>query len=503
MNKGIFTLILLAVLPLMSYAQMTHECGTVHDESMRERLLLNKKSYAKYLTPEKTTDVTYVPINFVVMGNSAGTTYAVDEAEVIEMLCALNESYMDQNIQFFLADNQISFFENDAGYSNPGDVNFTLISTTLKGDAINILIGLNATPPNGSGLGVTLGYYSPQRDWIVIKESEVNANSGTLPHEMGHYFSLAHPFNGWDCTSWDPAVHGNPVSLLTAPCSSVPVEFVNGSNCATAGDYLCDTPADYNLGFGASGCNYTGNCMDPNGDLLDPWEENIMGYFLNCSAYVFSNEQKALIKSDLDSRTNLATVTLSDFASPIGTTSLATPTTAEILPYYTDVLLTWEPVDGANRYILEVDINPNFAVTPITLTVWGTSKVLDLLQNKGYYWRVRPLSNYYFCASPTANGTFTTGLAVADNSISFVNDWAVAPNPLRGDQALQVQLNTDQAFNATLELRHIDGQLIHQQQARFQAGQQSLTIERNLNPGIYLLSLKTEMGVMTKRVVVN
>ena len=40
-----------------------------------------------------------------------------------------------------------------------------------------------------------------------------------------------------------------------------------------SGDFLCDTPADYNLGFGWNNCNYTGGAMDPNGILLNPDEK--------------------------------------------------------------------------------------------------------------------------------------------------------------------------------------------------------------------------------------
>ena len=504
MNKGIFTLLALALLPFASFAQMTHECGTVHNETLRQRLLQNKKVYAKYLAQEKTNDVEYVPINFIIFGNSSGTNYATDEGQVIEMLCALNEAYMDQNIQFFLAGNEMTYFENDAGYSNPGDVNFTLISAALKNDAINVLIGLNADPPGGGGPGTTLGYYSPSRDWVVVKESEVSASSGTLPHEIGHYFSLAHPFNGWDCTFWQPDVHGNPVSLLTAPCSSVPVEFVNGSNCEEAGDYLCDTPADYNLGFGNPGCNYNGNCMDPNGDPLDPQEENFMGYFLACSDYVFSNQQKAIIKADLESRDYLATVTLSDFANFDGTTTLNIPPNGEILPYYTDILLTWEPVDGANHYFLELDVSPSFSVNPIKKAVWGTSTVIEeLTSGFTYYWQVRPMSNFYKCADISARYTFTTGVAVANENIEFVNSWAVQPNPIASGQDLNVVVDSDRAFDATIQIHHINGQLMHLQANRFDTGKQTLTINRNLSAGVYVLSLRTEEGVMTQRVVVE
>ena len=67
---------------------------------------------------------------------------------------------------------------------------------------------------------------------------------------------------------------GNP-----APASSpggIPTEKMDGSNCETAGDYLCDTPPDYN-GFGWDDCDYDGGAQDPMGVEIDPEERLIYG----------------------------------------------------------------------------------------------------------------------------------------------------------------------------------------------------------------------------------
>lgn len=46
-----------------------------------------------------------------------------------------------------------------------------------------------------------------------------------LPHEIGHHFSLYHPFD----------YNGGAKEL---------VKRDTGANCETTGDFLCDTPAD-------------------------------------------------------------------------------------------------------------------------------------------------------------------------------------------------------------------------------------------------------------------
>lgn len=95
---------------------------------------------------------------------------------------------------------------------------------------------------------------------LVIKKSD---GSGAIVHEMGHYFGLYHTFEG---------------------SQSATPELVDGSNCATTGDLICDTPADpyYSTPFIVWVDNnnefiYMG--QDANGDYYIPHVENIMSYY--------------------------------------------------------------------------------------------------------------------------------------------------------------------------------------------------------------------------------
>jgi hypothetical protein len=77
---------------------------------------------------------------------------------------------------------------------------------------------------------------------------------------MGHFFGLLHTFE-----------------------SDTGQELVDGSNCATAGDLVCDTEAnptddgeDFELD---SDCNYIGQpAIDANGDFYVPPSKNFMSY---------------------------------------------------------------------------------------------------------------------------------------------------------------------------------------------------------------------------------
>jgi len=95
-------------------------------------------------------------------------------------------------------------------------------------------------------------------DVFVLKP----CGGGTLIHELGHLFGLVHTFEG------DRK------------------ELVDGSNCDTEGDLICDTPADpYMVGDSMSwyigdNCEfiYTMN-LDDNGQWFQPDVGNYMSYY--------------------------------------------------------------------------------------------------------------------------------------------------------------------------------------------------------------------------------
>ncbi|HMS50991.1 MAG: zinc-dependent metalloprotease [Chitinophagales bacterium] len=140
--------------------------------------------------------------------------------------------------------------------------------------------------------GWDVGYTKPNEslaDRVFINlayDSDPDVDFGlALGHEVGHFFSLIH-------------THGYGDEEVTD-------ELVNGTNCETAGDRVCDTPADIgedNL-FNISACLYPdpiGKCLladyydcvapspcdicDINGDYYTPLQDNIMfqWHFKDC-----------------------------------------------------------------------------------------------------------------------------------------------------------------------------------------------------------------------------
>ena len=102
-------------------------------------------------------------------------------------------------------------------------------------------------------------------------------NGSTLSHEMGHFFALSH-------------THGNSNGTLTT-------ELVDGTNCNNSGDFICDTPADPQLGGSnvSNSCLYTGTDIDANGQPFNPDPLNIMSYSRKACRVQFSPQQYARI----------------------------------------------------------------------------------------------------------------------------------------------------------------------------------------------------------------
>ena len=115
-------------------------------------------------------------------------------------------------------------------------------------DMINVYIVGSIVPAPEAGFASSGG------DYMVLSHGCV-LDGKCWSHEMGHFFSLLHTFD-----------------------AAAGAEFVNESNCTTAGDLICDTPADINPAPVSPSCQWTGTNVDANGDFYTPIIGNIMSY---------------------------------------------------------------------------------------------------------------------------------------------------------------------------------------------------------------------------------
>jgi len=504
---------LLILLP----ASIAQVCGTTGNEVM-ERLQQNKQSL--YNTPIIPRSIRYLPVKFHIVSKTDGSG-GVPEAQVFDMLCTVNADFSAMNLQFYIKDGDFNYLANSAVYdlildSDHPDatVNPTIIRNIMRAnkdnDALNIWM-VKDIILDADNTGNILGFYSNADDWVVMLNNEVRGSSITLSHELGHFFSLPHPFNGWESDPYDAEKHGNPVQTNSPgfnPFQIIPTEKMDGSNCEVAGDRICDTPPDYN--FAGISCSWSEEIQDPTGTIVNPEEKLTMGYF-PCSKddYFFTDMQQQLMIQDaassnrnyLAAAPDLVTTTLQE------STTLVFPSSNEVLTYYQNLELEWTAIAGATQYMIEVDRLPTFVFQKQAFFVKDANflELNNLEPGKKYYWRVKPYNNYSTCQPFTSALAFTTGDSpTAVRDIDFISKWNLSPNPLTISQPLQLGFTAEKAFDANIRLFSLNGQEVTPLQSfRFQAGVNQVAVAvPNLKNGVYLVAMESAEGVRTERIII-
>ncbi|MFM2269115.1 MAG: hypothetical protein RL757_2556 [Bacteroidota bacterium] len=514
-------------------AQVQHQRCGLHEQDrqiIEAQLLRNKAILASRGGTLETRAVIYVPVIFHLVAKTDGTG-RLPEARVMEELCALNEIFSDQELQFYLRPSEggnppgINYINNSSLYDAPrlaGD-NARFALRNKKNDAINIFIVNSATTPGS--LGTMLGYYqnsfdsiSYSADWIVQIKGVTGYDALTLAHQMGHFFSLVHTHNGWDTgalafsTSRAPAV--SPDGRIT--------ENVARDNCNVAGDFLCDTPADYNgLNASVSGtaCTREQNWYDPTGIQLKA-NNNIMSYFSGCAGYVFSSQQKAIIRLDLTANTNRAYIRRNFTPALLAATAVPTlisPLANAVQPFYNAVRLNWNAVPNAQGYMVEISPFQTFDINLISVFSPSNSIGIDnaflpagqaMLPNRTYYWRVRPVVSYASaalgCTRYSVTSSFRTSAIVSTQELEGVKTFSVSPNPIERGQALNIEISMQSSLEATVRLTDIAGKTIRSEKRTFAAGTNRFDWRiEDLSAGMYILSVENAEGIASKKVVVT
>ena len=493
-----FSLLFLTL--VLSAQSAYHQCGVNHemDAQIKERLLANREWAANNVVPRM--DEIYVPLNFWRVGFDDGTG-KIRITDILDQLCKLNQDYSDTRFIFYL--NSILELDNENAFLEP--TSFGAILNAQKNnqgaDGINIFVCQNA---GTGGIGTTLGYYSPNFDFIVLRKQELPApTSETLTHELGHFLSLPHPFFGWEGQPYDPDIHGNPCTVNTA-------ELVNGNNCNFAGDGICDTPPDYLFAFSpmscVSGCNFECEIYDRNNEQIFPHVENVMSYFAPCAAYEFTADQETAMYDDhaSPSRNYIRSSYVPDTNTVATNWVVNSPTAAQKFDNYNSVLFDWEDMEHASQYLITISGSSNHEIIVDESELFMS----DLLPNGFYTFGVRAYNEVSACSvfSPSSNLIFTTGdLETSDDNITEIDHINIYPNPVKNSSTLTVTLDlnsniplTTSIFSTTqataISIKHND----------FHSGLNRMELDiEGLPAGMYLVKFSAGDKHIVKRVVIT
>lgn len=221
----------------------------------------NQDAYASALRSVEASNSYCLRIYVHVIRRSNGTG-GQSVSQTNQAITILNQDFNPHGVSFNW-DNSIDYINNDTYYSNPTTTIYTVNNHT---DGIDVYLFDDASSAGGraNGVGESSEFWISGSYWKSPFNSLVR--SSVISHEMGHVLFLWHTHHGTR----------NEGGSDTGQCP----ELVNGSNNATCGDYVTDTPADPFLGFNVNhpACTWTSSGTDANGDSYNPDERIIMAY---------------------------------------------------------------------------------------------------------------------------------------------------------------------------------------------------------------------------------
>ena len=255
-------------------------CGTVMSteslelyNSLKPQLKAYEEQFnsvTSTFSKSKSKIISTIPVQVHIIRDSNGDG-GLRVNELMQTIDNLNSVFKDIYIKFSVI-NTINYINNDSFYHlNKRDENQLTKNNYTEG-ALNLYF-VNKLE-NESKYNIC-GYANiAQNANIIVVQNGCAINDSTLSHEIGHLLSLVH-------------THG-PTDIKTT-------ELVDGSNCDTDGDGVCDTPADPKLDSKNTddSCNYIGNAKDANGDEYEPDTSNIMSYAHKGCRTHFSKLQQA------------------------------------------------------------------------------------------------------------------------------------------------------------------------------------------------------------------
>lgn len=350
----------------------------------------------------------WVPLKCHVIRTSAGTG-GLDSADLADAIENMNNFYINAYVQFYICGG-IHYIDDDTYYDFDTSEEAAMTAAHNEAGLINIYFTDNVT----SGASSLCGYaYFPGGPDVILMDNACTMNGSTLPHEMGHFFYLYH-------------THGGTAN-----------ELVDGSNCTTQGDYLCDTPADPQLSTANvnTSCVYTGAATDANGDPYAPSPINIMSYSRKSCRTELTADQYARIYGAYHSDRNVYTCPTfeADFTADV-THTCSSPQTVNFTDNSTNATSWQWDVDG-DGVVDYTSQNPSHTYTTpgrydVRLTVNNGTYTISKTEQE--YIAVGAIESVpytedfeTFTASTSATG-YTNGWYTSPENLSTLYRWNVS-----------------------------------------------------------------------------
>lgn len=255
-NKLLFILFLSFSVSAQSQSSNS-SCGT--SLPAMEAVLKTEQAMVKQMQIQSSfPSLVTVPLKIHIIRNSDGSG-GLSIADLNAGVAALNSFYTGFNMSYYVC-GEIHYIDNTDFYSLNVDIEKHQLVLNNVDDAVNVYFANELSQGGFPINGVTsFPQASRNENYVFMKNSEMAAGI-TLAHEFGHYWNLFHTYE-----------------------TSFGHELVSGSNCSSAGDLLCDTPADPCCNhYNATTCTYTGTIKDANNQSYAPSLTNIMSGYGYC-----------------------------------------------------------------------------------------------------------------------------------------------------------------------------------------------------------------------------
>jgi hypothetical protein len=289
----------------------------------------------------------------------------------------------------------------------------------------------------------------------------------TLTHELGHYFELDHTFGDYEIGT-GPDANGKGTDELVT-------RNLEEGNCESAGDGLCDTPADPNY---YHGCGLNGNLTDRKGKLYVPDAGNYMSYSpYTCQSHFSYEQSKRMLSFAKDYN-----IELTQYRKEI-TTALNNVTKT----YSASAIIANNTITGTSNVNFkaqtEIKLDPGFKAAK---GVAFTAKIAYDCNNLG-------LPSALFAEEEKA-----TTINEEPATDAHFN---VYPNPFDAVFNVFFSLATD--AKTTISIQNVVGQeILKLQEEVLKKGDHKNQFDLSEFPnGIYFLVLKNDASVQTKKLL--